>query len=478
MSKLFASANTDNARTWNGMKTNSTSLNPNVDLFFNIGSARGKFETIAANIAAGIGADKDRAVRLLLWARDVRGGAGERQTFRDAIKFIAEKEFLTYDEARRIMVKVPELGRWDDLKAFVGTGLEDDALEFWATSISSDGLAAKWAPRKGDIANKLRKTLGLTPKGYRRLVVDNTKVIEQFMCSGNWDEINFSHVPSLAAARYQKAFMRNAEASYNAYIAELVKPEAERDPNVKINAAAVYPYDIVYSLRTGNATVASEQWKALPDYMEGSENSGILPLVDVSGSMGCAAGGQGYGSGNRITCMDVAISLGLYVSERNKGIFKDEFITFSSRPKMLSLSGDLKTRHATMERAEWGMSTNVIAAFDLIINSAIKNNIDQTEMPKVLLILSDMQFNNCASYDDSAMEAMTRRFHDAGYERPNVVFWNINSSGNGVPSVADRHGTALVSGFSPAIMTSVIRAETFTPEAIMDETIMSSRYDW
>lgn len=481
MSNLFNAVNASGqTRTWNGMKTNSTSLSPVTDLFYKIGSARGKFDTISADLAAALTTDKDRAVRIVLWARDVREGAGERQTFRDAIDFMAENQFVTMDEARRILVKVPELGRWDDLVSFVGTALESEALRFWANAIlSGDGLAAKWAPRKGLIAAKLRNSLGLSPREYRKLVVRNTNVVETQMCAKNWNEINFSHVPSMAASRYQKAFGRNASEAYSAYKAELVKPEAQRDPKVKINANAIYPYNIVQAVRKGDSVVAAEQWKALPDYMEGGEYAGIMPIVDTSGSMSGSTAGGGYSwDRNAITCMDVAVSLGLYISERNKGPFKDEFITFNTVPKMLKVTGDLRSRVRQMERAPWGGSTDFIRALDLVVNTGVQAGLKDEDMPKTLLILSDMQFNHCARHDDSALEAVYRRFDAAGYTRPNVVFWNINSAGNGVPTTQGKHGVALVSGFSPAIMKSIINARDFTPAAIMDKTIMSDRYTW
>lgn len=483
MSNLFNAANASGqTRTWNGMKTNTTSLNPTVDLFFKIGSARGKFNTIAGDLMAAMTTEKDLAVRVLLWARDVRSGAGERKTFRDAVDFIAENELLTLPEARRVMAKIPELGRWDDMSAFVGTALEQEALSVWIDAIKNgNGLAAKWAPRKGVLANKMRTLAEMSPKAYRKLLVRNTQVVETQMCAKEWNAINFSHVPSMAASRYQKAFNRNAPEAYAAYKAELVKPVAERDPKVKINANAIYPYNIVQAIRKGDATVANEQWKALPDYMEGSEATGILPLVDVSGSMTCPAGsGQswGYGRNDYISCMDVAISIGLYVAERNRGIFKDEFITFESYPKMMHLNGDLKARVKMMEKAPWGGSTDVIAAFELILKAAKNGNLPAEDMPKTLLIMSDMQFNYCARADDSALEALTKRFRAAGYERPNVVFWNINASGNGVPATVGNQGTALVSGFSPSIMKSILHAEDFTPKGIMMKTIMDERYDW
>jgi len=482
MSNLFKAANTDSARTWNGMKTNSTSQNPVVDLFYKIGSARGKFNTIEDLIAHSFGADKDLAMRVLLWVRDVREGAGERQTFRDAINFLAENEMITVTEASRVMQVVPELGRWDDLKVFVGTVLEDRALSYWVEAIKSgNGLAAKWAPRKGSLASKMRRVADMSPKSYRKLLVANTAVVETLMCAKDWDKINFSHVPSKAASNYQKAFNRNAPDAYSAYKAELVKPVSERDPKVKINASAIFPHDIVRNIRTGDTTVANEQWKALPNFVKNSENAGILPLVDVSASMYSPIDGVGWGMNratDKTTCMDVAIALGMYLAERNVGIFKDEFITFTASPEFVSLKGNLQNRYLTMSKASWGMNTNVIAALDLIVNSAKKVNLPHEDMPKTLLILSDMQFDRCASFDHSALEAVKHRFNSAGYECPNVVFWNLNSAGSGSPATIHDTGTALVSGFSPSIMKSVLSGTEFTPEAMMMKTIMKERYNW
>ena len=176
------------------------------------------------------------------------------------------------------------------------------------------------------------------------------------MCSKEWENINYSKLPSLASSRYQKAFHRNDGERYREYVESLKKGTA------KINAGAVYPYDITKSIKFGDSDVASEQWKALPNYMEGSEER-ILPVVDVSGSMGSFAGNN-----PNLTCMDVAISLGLYISERNLGQFKDTFITFSARPKLQVLNGDLSDRMLQLARADWGMNTNLEATFKLILD--------------------------------------------------------------------------------------------------------------
>jgi hypothetical protein len=212
------------------------------------------------------------------------------------------------------------------------------------------------------------------------------------------------------------------------------------------------------------------QWNALPNYVG---DASILPLVDVSGSMSCAAGGKGD-----VTCMDISLSLGLYLADKNKGVFKDTFLTFSDNPQLMTLRGDILQKLDQMVKSDWGMSTNLHAAFEKILSVAVKGNAPQEDMPAMVLILSDMQFNQCVRHDDSAMEMIERKFEAAGYICPQVVFWNLNSSGN-VPVAADKSGAALVSGFSPAIMASLLGAdvEQFTPEGIMRKTVMVPRYD-
>jgi hypothetical protein len=294
------------------------------------------------------------------------------------------------------------------------------------------------------------------------------------MCAKEWDTIEFGKLPSVASARYQKAFGKNAYESYSAYIESLVKGEA------KINAGAVYPYDITKSITLGNSKVANEQWKALPNYLEGA-NDMILPVVDVSGSMTTSAGGN-----KNVTCMDVAISLGLYISERNEGNFKNAFVTFSNDPQLQVLSGTLTDRYRQLQKADWGMSTNLEATFELILNQAKKHGLAQDQMPNKILILSDMEFNEAtggggwrntgSDWNPTAQNMIEQMYEDAGYKMPQIVYWNIQSRNGGVPVAFDKSGTALVSGFSPAIMTSLLGGDIESPQQIMDKTIMSERY--
>jgi hypothetical protein len=310
------------------------------------------------------------------------------------------------------------------LTVFENTTIEKDALAVIAGALKSeDGLCAKWMPRKGSFANKLRNFMSLSPKQYRKILVGLTNVVETAMCSKDWDSIQYGKIPSLAASRYQKAFHKNDGERYRLYIEDL------KSGKEKINASAVYPYDVLKSLKSGIKEVASEQWKALPNYMDGSEDM-VLPVVDVSGSMETAAGGN-----PNVTCMDVAVSLGLYISERNEGPFKDAFITFSGEPSLQILKGDLSERYSSLRRADWAMNTDLQKVFRLILDQAKKNNVDQSEMPTKILILSDMEFDEAtesrsrfysspdiSEWNPTAQEMIKKMYEDAGYrDRKSVV---------------------------------------------------------
>ena len=459
-------------RTTNGMKARKSSANACVDLFYNIGASRGK--NIVPAFTAAYVENSDLALRIAQWARDARGGSGERQVFRDILVHL---EKTNPEDAMRLMAKIPEIGRYDDLLVFKTKPVKAKAYTMLGDALrAKNGLAAKWTPRKGEVAREIREFFGMTPKQYRKSLVALTNVVETQMCAQDWDNINYSHVPSVAHARYKKAFGRHGT-TYAEYVTKLVKGEA----GVKVNAGAVFPYDVLKGRIGGwmkfNKTetdLIQKQWEAMPNYV-GDAN--VLPLVDVSGSMTCSAGGPG--SKSNLTCLEVAVSLGLYFADKNKGKFKDTFLTFSSKPELMHLKGNINQKIDQMVTSNWDMSTDLHKAFDKILKTATENSVPQAEMPETLVIFSDMQFNQCVKHDDSAMQMIARKYEAAGYTLPKVVFWNLNASYGNTPVSFDKSGTALVSGFSPALATSVLSndLEDFTPEAIMLKTVMKDRYD-
>jgi hypothetical protein len=461
-------------RTTNGMKAQVSSANKCVDLFYNIGASRGK-DVIPAFVAAYV-ENRELALRIAQWARDARGGSGERELFRDILRHL---EKTNPEDASLLMGKIPELGRWDDLFVFTDPKLKAEAFVLLGDALrAGNGLAAKWTPRKGNTAREIREFFGMTPKQYRKSLVALTNVVETQMCAKDFDGINFSHVPSVAHARYKKAFNRNTT-KYAEYVAKL----AAGDKTVKINAGAVYPYDVLkgamnsYQVRSLSKTekdAMDAQWAALPNFIGDAD---VLPMVDSSGSMTCPAGG--HNSKSSLSCLEVALSLGLYFADKNTGKFKDTFLTFSRNPKLVTLKGSITDKVTQMNTGEVA-NTDLHKAFDLILKTAVDNKVPQAEMPGTLVIFSDMQFDQgCDGYDQTAIKMIERKYAEAGYTVPRIVFWNLNAAYGNTPVKFDNKGTALVSGFSPALAESVMSndLEDFTPFNVMLKAIMKPRYD-
>lgn len=468
--RTFAQAIKETPRetlTENGMVTLDHSGDNLTTLFFTIGSSRGK--DLSIPFARAYAQDPTLAMKMLFWVRDIRGGAGERGTFRALLKDIEQK----YPESlERNLHLVPEYGRWDDLLVFATPKMKEKAYALIGYALNDrNGLCAKWMPRKGLLAKELRTFLNLTPKRYRKILVALTKVVETQMCAQEWSEINYDHVPSVASARYQKAFNKRDAVRYTSWKAGLKTGES------KVNAQALYPYDVIKSVSHGDKDTALAQWEALPNYLGDDK---ILPVCDVSGSMTCQVGGQ---KGVGLSCLDVCVSLGLYIADKQQGAFKDCFLTFSSNSKLEVLKGNLLQKMHQLQRSEWGMSTSLESAYDEILRVAVKNKLPQSEMPKYLLVFSDMQFNHACNEGRSvgAFDLARSKFAKAGYQLPKIVWWQLNarsSDGSGnVPVKFDENGTALVSGFSPAIMKSILAAKNFTPRDIMLDTLMSDRYE-
>jgi hypothetical protein len=350
--------------------------------------------------------------------------------------------------------------------------------------MGNDGLLAKWLPRKKLIINgknfqvDLEHFLGLTPKQYRKMLVEKTNVVEQFMCANKWTEIEYKKVPSLAMSRYIKSFSKHDKDGMAKYIGML------KAGKTKINASALYPYDVIKSLTySGGDDICEAQWKALPNYLEGNAER-ILPMCDVSGSMSARAGDN-----PNVSCMDVCVSLGLYIAERNVGKFHNTFLTFASEPRLQLVSGtSLRSRLQSIHHGG-GYSTDIAKAFQVLLDTAVKARVPQEEMPTMILILSDMEFDaartgtagggigHTENWNNRFKATYERMYREAGYECPKVIFWNIQArTDKNMPVLFHETGTAIVSGASPSVLKSVLSAKTVTPYDVMIETLYSERY--
>lgn len=455
MSKLIQALTTKDSFTANGGITHSTSLNAVLDLFFIAGASRTMDESTIANMLAKAYAEsKLLTLKVIFWAGDIRGGQGERRFLRIALKWLE-----TYHNSvlEQLLHFVPEFNRWDSLFELSS----DKSLQLIHKALADKNqLCAKWMPRKkqyDNFASKFRKRFGLTPKQYRQLIVENTNVVETQMCKKEWSEIEYKKIPSVAFSKYRKAWARNDGERFKQFIDDVNAGKQ------KIHASVIFPHDIYKSYKAGGDEASiNAQWNCLPNYLENSEEK-ILPVCDVSGSM----------SG---TPMDISVSLGLYFSERNKSVFKDAFITFSEKPKLQHLKGVLSQRIQQLENADWGMSTNLVAVFELILNAAVTNKLSNDDLPTMIVIISDMEFN-MASKSQTNFEVIDKAFAKHEYKRPSLIFWNVNGRENNVPVNKNDKNVALVSGCSPVTIKSILSAREITPLEVMMTALNDKRYD-
>ena len=331
----------------------------------------------------------------------------------------------------------------------------------WMPSINASSADSK------RLGRKISAHLGLNEREYRKFLTalrSRIKIVEQKMCSKEWSEIDYEHLPSRAGFMYRKAFAKQDATRYAEYLSAVEKGDK------KINAGTIYPYEIVenylYKGASNDKTI-DLMWEALPNYMEGQELNGLV-VADVSGSMSCMGG----------TPMAVSISLAMYIAERNTGIWKDKFITFSYRPEIQTIVGKtIGDRILNLSRADWAGNTDLRAVFESVLNAGIKNDVPDAEMPKKLIIVSDMQFDQaCASNKRTNFEQIEKMYHKAGYEMPQLVFWNVNAIGGNVPMTIHDTGTALVSGCSPSILKSVLGGKVITPVDVMRDAVYNERY--
>lgn len=492
--------------TTNGMSACRSTLSALLDLFTGGASLRKTPAAVPQAVRAAYLEDKLGTLRCLFYLRDIRGngGQGEREVFRAGIRTVAELDTELFLRSG-IIRHIPDYGRWDDLFALFGVsaGLDSAIVSLVAEQLKADqtalaeqgrkaaiSLLAKWMPSCNTssaatraLAKRLYRALGLTEKQYRQTLVALRRQIDVLETRLTRRDYTFSYnaVPSNAGVKYRKAFMRNDETRYRAYVESLHKAlvvdncvveDMVEEP--KVNVRALYPYDIMNKCRAASGELELLQldnmWRSLPDYFGEAAGANWLAVVDTSGSM--TWGGTPYP-------IDVAMSLGLYVAERNTGIFKDKLITFSAKPSLVEVdpTWPLHQKVEYMLNLPWGMNTNLEAVFDLVLRSAVQAHLPAEQMPRCIIIISDMQFDSCVygAGNPTAYQMIAQRYAAAGYTIPRLVFWNVAQRNYGnVPVTRDAQGTTLIGGCKPGMFEQILSGKT--PEHFMLSILNSARY--
>ena len=446
-----------------------------LDLFASAGALRNrKADDIVSLFAKAMVQDKTLATRLAFYTRDVREGLGERRSGRLMLAYLAKYYPNIFAKNAAL---IAEYGRYDDLVYLMDYAPETIVPLLYEQLIKdiqnkkageSISLLAKWLPSinasNADTIKKgkyLAKCFGMSEKQYRKTLSDlraYLDVVEVKMSNDRFDQIDYKNVPSKAMNNYRKAFLRQDEERFNAYLAQVAKGKAN------INASVLYPYDIVEKYLNGGAydEVLEAQWKALPDYVDGDKR--FLVMADVSGSM--------YGRP-----MATSVGLAMYFAERNKGPFANAFMTFSSKPELVTIKGDtLYDRIKYIQSADLSMSTNLEAAFYLVLQSAINDEVAPQDMPDSIVVITDMEFDRCIEGDVLFYEQMSKRFAQYGYTIPNIVFWNVNSRHDTYHASYDMPGVQLASGQSPSVFQSLLSGVSLTPYEYMLSVLNTDRY--
>jgi hypothetical protein len=490
LSSAFEKAMTS-VNTWNGATSLSTpdvsgKTDGRLSLFFK--TTRGILDlNLYQYLKKSSNEDLIDTFILSFQTRDPRGGKGERTIGRKMFQWL----FENYPEKfRKVYQLIPEYGRWDDLITLFenksNEKIQKDILKFFAFQLRKDrenmlkgspiSICAKWSPSEGDsddkkykIVDKLCEELNISKKEYRKDYLSPLraylKIVETFMCSNKWDEIEYSKVPSCAMKKLKKAFEKHSPELFTTWKNSLSKGE------VKVNAKVLHPHELVREIRIkGYADEVTEgQWKVLEKEVE---KLGVLEdsvvVVDTSGSME---------SPNYLP-LDIAVAMGLIISKFVKGPFQHNVITFNTNPEFIKINdGTLYERFAQIRNIPWGGNTNLHATFELILNRAKHYELTDRDLPKRLFIISDMQFNSinqCGHLTN--FQAIDKMYKDCGYTRPQIVFWNVNGESTDFPVSIGDNNTCLVSGASPVILDAIIKTKNFNSYDVLRTALDSERY--
>ena len=472
--------------TENGMLALNTTLSPFVDFMGNVLSYRDKpYVAIYREFNKAYNNDPLLAMKMLFYTRNIRGtGQGERKAARAIYYYLA---MYHTDVMEKNLDLIPVFGRYDDYYAFMNTPLEAAALTKLKEAFFKDlnnpddfdlSLVAKWLPSINTsslnarrLGRKTAKFFGLTEKEYRQKLSALRKrllVVERLMCLKQFPDIDFSAVPAKAMLNYHDAFMVHEENRFHEYLKAL---EAGK---TKVNAKTLYPYELieeVIKIDYNNMVVArhdelvEKQWESLPNYIDGAYD--CLIVADTSGSM----------DGRPLA---VALSLAVYFAERNQGVWHNKFITFSSRPEFITLSG-----HNLFEKLN-GIpaiydNTDIEKVFDLVLATAVKHKLKPEEIVKKIIIVSDMQFD-CLKNNEQETKDLTKtmkeRYQSFGYELPKLVYWDASGNyANTFHAQKDEDGVAIVSGANPSIFKQVISGQILSPEETVLDILSDSLFD-
>lgn len=502
----FAKNYNNKSVTKNGATGYRTTTKALLDLNFKVSSLRARGESyIVEEFIKAYHESPKYAIKWLFFLRDILEGLGERRTFRVCLRYLAVSQPKV---AKAVLPYISEYGRYDDALVLLDTPLARDVALLYKAQLDKDieamngnrpiSLLAKWLPSNNtsssktkEYARKLCKYFKMSPKEYRQTLSKLRaygNVVETKMSAAKWPEIDYETVPAKANMKYDNAFVKHDLERRTEYLKSVLSGDS------KLNAKGLMPYEIVHRIKRTNLLYGALQDNLLAELMwnkirqEGFNNEwgfeDAIVVADGSGSMFTKASGS-----SSVLAIDICNSLAIYFAEQLKGEFHNKAITFSRRPQFIEFKDNtsLKDKLEIMYAHNEVSNTNIEAVFDLILEMAKDKKVPREELPKQVLVISDMEFDNATQnydwetgtlnvVDETLFETIEKKYEECGYSMPRLIFWNVCGKTDTIPKVNNKEGLCLLSGFSQNAMKIAANKSIKDPYKALINVLDSSRY--
>jgi hypothetical protein len=468
----------------------NTTSNANLDLFTQL--VRGINKTDLINyLDKSWELSKIKTLAIIFNSRDRLKGKKEKEISNFCLLWL--KHYHNEIYKKHILIYINEYGCWNDVNYIITkTKIHNYEYKLFADQLKKDkellenneniSLCAKWVISPGHkkvikIARHIFPDIKNYQEKYRKEYIiplrKKLDIIESKLCNKDWELIDYSKVPAKALSIYKKSFIKNDNEKYTEFLNDVANNK------IKLKISGLLPHEIIKKYYDSDLSTVDEtlelEWKAFVDiYRDKEEFNGIIPIVDVSGSM--------FDCSTSVKPIYVSIALGLLISELNSGYLHNKVMTFSRNPTFINIEGEtLKDKIKSISTAPFGLNTNFLKVADLIIASSL---LDPTFYYKKIICLTDMQFdtaNGVNGYDNDETEILMNsknthdifisKFKNSGLDIPELIYWNLSSKYNNFPIDMNYENTSIISGFSEQLLKVILNNDKINPLSLMEQVL-------
>ena len=425
---------------------------------------------------------KLKTLAIIFNCRDRLKGKKEKEISNYCILWL--KQYHNNIYKKHILIYINEYGCWNDLNYIIKKSKNNNyEYKIFAEQLKKDkellnngeniSLCSKWVISANNkkvikIARHLFDDIKNYQERYRKEFITPLRkkldIIETKLCNKTWDQIEYSKVPAKALSIYKKSFIRNDRDKYQLFLNDV------SENKIKLKISGLLPHEIIKKYYDSNLEDIDEtlelEWRAFVDlYKNNDYFNGIIPIVDVSGSM--------FDRSSSVKPIYVSIALGLLISELNSGYLHNKIMTFSIIPVFINIEGEtLRDKIKSIVRAPFGLNTNFLNIADLIISKSLS---DTSFIYKKIICLTDMQFDAANSINENENRNIhnifMNKFKNNNLEIPELIYWNLSGKYNNFPIDESYENTSIVSGFSEQLLTVILNNDKINPLSLMDQIL-------